>query len=106
MDTSAGVSKAGPALMAISGMWCLATSCCLTHWKYKQLAADFPDSEHFRIGINLAWDKLDEYYQRLDEMPIYCTAMALHLAYRWDWFDETWAHKPRWVEKAKEMVSD
>ncbi|KAJ0132354.1 Uncharacterized protein HZ326_24576, partial [Fusarium oxysporum f. sp. albedinis] len=62
--------------------------------------------EHFRIGINLAWDKLDEYYQRLDETPIYYTAMALHPAYRWDWFDETWAHKPSWVEKAKEMVAD
>jgi hypothetical protein len=28
--------------------------------EYKQLAADFPDPGHFRIGINLAWDKLDE----------------------------------------------
>ncbi|KAG7423473.1 hypothetical protein Forpi1262_v014466 [Fusarium oxysporum f. sp. raphani] len=74
--------------------------------EYKQLAADFPDAEHFRIGINLAWDKLDEYYRRLDETPIYYTAMALHPAYRWDWFDETWAHKPSWVEKAKEMVAD
>ncbi|RKK17382.1 hypothetical protein BFJ66_g17913 [Fusarium oxysporum f. sp. cepae] len=26
--------------------------------EYKQLAADFPDPEHFRIGINLAWDRL------------------------------------------------
>ncbi|GKU09813.1 unnamed protein product, partial [Fusarium langsethiae] len=74
--------------------------------EYKRLAADFPDPEHFRIGINLAWGKLDEYYQRLDETPIYYTAMALHPAYRWDWFDETWAHKPSWVEKAKEMVAD
>ncbi|KAG6989601.1 hypothetical protein FocnCong_v021165 [Fusarium oxysporum f. sp. conglutinans] len=74
--------------------------------EYKQLAADSPDPEHFRIGINLAWDKLDEYYRRLDETPIYYTAMALHPAYRWDWFDETWAHKPSWVEKAKEMVAD
>ncbi|KAF6524810.1 hypothetical protein HZS61_010605 [Fusarium oxysporum f. sp. conglutinans] len=41
--------------------------------EYKQLAADFPDPEHFRIGINLAWDKLDEYYRRLDETPIYYT---------------------------------
>jgi hypothetical protein len=74
--------------------------------EYKQLAADFPDPEHFSIGINLAWDKLDEYYQRLDETPIYYTAMALHPAYRWDWFDETWAHKPSWIEKAKETVAD
>ncbi|KAM5527209.1 hAT family dimerization domain protein [Fusarium oxysporum f. sp. phaseoli] len=74
--------------------------------QYKQLAADFPDPEHLRIGINLAWDKLDEYYRRLDETPIYYTAMALHPAYRWGWFDETWTHKPSWVEKAKEMVAD
>ncbi|KAF4472338.1 restless-like transposase [Fusarium albosuccineum] len=74
--------------------------------EYKQLVADFPDPEHFRIGINLAWDKLDEYYRRLDETPIYYTTMALHPAYRWDWFDETRAHKPSWVEKAKEMVAD
>ena len=72
--------------------------------EYKQLAAGFPDPEHFRIGINLAWDKLDEYYQRLDETPIYYTAMALHPAYRWDWFDETWSHKPSWVKKEKRWL--
>src|SRR6478609_6999932 len=33
MDICAGVSKAGLAPMAISGTWCLAMSCCLTHWK-------------------------------------------------------------------------
>ncbi|KAM3451250.1 hypothetical protein NHJ6243_009632 [Beauveria neobassiana] len=74
--------------------------------EYKELAAGFPDAEYLRIGINLAWDKLDEYYQRLDETPIYYTAMALHPAYRWDWFAETWSHKPSWVTKAKQMVSD
>ena len=49
---------------------------------YKQLAKDLPDPEQFRVGINLAWQKLDEYYQRLDETPIYYTALALHPAYR------------------------
>ena len=58
--------------------------------EYKQLAAGFPDAGYFRIGINLAWDKLDEYYRRLNETTIYYTAMALYPAYRWDWFDETW----------------
>jgi hypothetical protein len=54
----------------------------LYHWR--KLAADFPDPEHFRIGINLARDELDEYYQRLDETPVYYTTMALHPAYRRD----------------------
>jgi hypothetical protein len=70
----------------------------------KQYAAEFPDAEQFRIGINLAWEKLDKYYNLLDETPIYYTALALHPAYRWDWFEETWGKKPDWVIKAKAIV--
>lgn len=29
----------------------------------KQDVEYYPNPEHFRVGINLAWDKLDEYYQ-------------------------------------------
>jgi hypothetical protein len=72
--------------------------------EYKQLAESFPNPENFRVGITLAWQKLDEYYQRLDETPIYYTALALHPAYRWDWFDEMWHEKPAWVAKAKALV--
>jgi hypothetical protein len=42
----------------------------------------------------------------LDETPIYYTALALHPAYRWDWFEEVWGEKPEWIEKAKSMVRD
>jgi len=31
--------------------------------KFKAEAEDFPDPEQFRIGINLAWQKMDEYYR-------------------------------------------
>jgi hypothetical protein len=55
----------------------------------KKHAIEFPDAEQFRIGINLAWEKLDKYYNLLDETPIYYTALALHPAYRWDWFEIT-----------------
>jgi hAT family C-terminal dimerisation region len=74
--------------------------------KYKEMAATFPGPEHFRININLGWDKLEEYYSRLDETPIYYTALALHPAYRWDYFEEQWDNHPDWVAKAKEMVKD
>jgi hypothetical protein len=30
---------------------------------FKAEAEDFPDPEQFRIGINLAWQKMDEYYR-------------------------------------------
>ena len=74
--------------------------------EFKQLAEQFPDPKHFKIGINLAWQKLDEYYQKLDETPIYYTALALHPAYRWDWFEEVWRSKPSWISKAKSMVHE
>jgi hypothetical protein len=31
--------------------------------KAKEEVRDFPDPDHFRIGINLAWKKLDKYYR-------------------------------------------
>jgi hypothetical protein len=74
--------------------------------KYKEMAVAFPEPEHFRIHINLGWDKLEKCYSLLDETPIYYTALALHPAYRWDYFDEQWDSHPDWVAKAKEMVKD
>lgn len=71
---------------------------------YKQVAADYPDPEHFRIGCNLAWSKLNTYYDKCDETPVYYAAIALHPSYRWAWFETTWIDHPDWVNKAKEMV--
>jgi hypothetical protein len=56
--------------------------------EFKQLATDFPDAKQFRVGVNLAWEKLDKYYNLLNETLIYYTALALYPAYRWNWFDE------------------
>ena len=73
---------------------------------FKAVANDFPDPEHFRVGINLAWDKLDEYYNKCDNTSVYYAAIALHPAYRWGWFESTWEHRPDWVEKAKHLVQE
>jgi hypothetical protein len=74
--------------------------------KYKAMAKDFPDPEQFRIGINMAWEKLDKYYTILDTTPIYYTALALHPAYRWGWFEQAWVHKPDWIRSAKRIVQE
>ena len=68
------------------------------------MAKDFPDPEQFRIGINMAWEKLEKFYTSLDETPIYYTAVALHPAYRWGWFEQAWAQHLDWVRSAKRMV--
>ncbi|KAK8106569.1 reverse transcriptase [Apiospora kogelbergensis] len=70
----------------------------------KQQAEDFPDPEQFRIGINLAWDKLNHYYSKLDETPIYYIALALHPGYGWAWFEDQWEARPGWVAHAKAIV--
>jgi hypothetical protein len=57
--------------------------------KYKQMAKDFLNPEQFQISINMAWEKLEKYYTLLNRTPIYYTAIALHLAYRWGWFKQT-----------------
>ncbi|KAM3448286.1 hypothetical protein NHJ6243_010119 [Beauveria neobassiana] len=74
--------------------------------KYKQLACGIPNSEHLRININLGWEKLNKYYSLLDKTPIYYTALALHPAFRWGYFENEWKDHPDWVVKAKQAVRE
>ncbi|KAG7403263.1 putative AC9 transposase [Fusarium oxysporum f. sp. rapae] len=74
--------------------------------RFKDISKDFPDTEHFRININLGWQKLNEYYEILSETPIYYTGLALHPAYRWKWFERNWTDRPEWIDEAKNMVHD
>ena len=72
----------------------------------KITAESFPDPEHFKVGINNAWMKLDSYYNMLDETPIYYTALGLHPAFRWRWFEKQWKSRPSWVNNAKRKVQE
>ncbi|RFN53926.1 restless-like transposase, partial [Fusarium flagelliforme] len=69
-------------------------------------AENYPDPEHFRININLGWDKLNEYYTKLDEAPAYYASAILNPASRWGYFENTWTDKAQlpWLQEAKRMV--
>jgi hypothetical protein len=60
--------------------------------------------ERFKVNINPCWKKLDEYYSRLDETPLYYAAIAFHLAYRREYFEDRWADRPNWTQIAKPLV--
>ena len=60
---------------------------------FKAIADDFPDLTHFKIGVNMAWKRLNEYYVKLDETPVFYASLALCPAYRWDWFESRWEHR-------------
>lgn len=62
---------------------------------YKSVAGDFPEPEHFKVGINMAWEKLEKYYCKINETPIYYAALAFHPAYRWNWFMDHWAERAK-----------
>ncbi|KAM3465174.1 hypothetical protein MY5147_009349 [Beauveria neobassiana] len=71
-------------------------------------AKSYPDLEHFKININLDWDKLNEYYTKLNETPVYYASAILNPVSRWEYFENTWtdvAQRPR-LQKAKEMVRE
>ncbi|RYP56930.1 hypothetical protein DL770_010799 [Monosporascus sp. CRB-9-2] len=74
--------------------------------EYKDRESELPDGQHLRVNINLAWKKLDEYYSKVEETPMYVTALALHPAYRWLWFERNWSDHPEWIQRAKQQVSD
>ncbi|KAM4060430.1 transposase-like protein [Hirsutella rhossiliensis] len=70
----------------------------------KTMARDLPDSGHFAINVELGWRKLDKYYAKLIECPIYYSAIALHPALRLQWFEEAWAQRPECVAEARRIV--
>ncbi|RYP07091.1 hypothetical protein DL764_002723 [Monosporascus ibericus] len=72
--------------------------------RFKARVEDLPDSRYMAANLNLAWLKLNEYYTKLQETPIYVTALALHPAYRWRWFERNWANHPEWIQHARDQV--
>ncbi|PWI64602.1 hypothetical protein PCL_09496 [Purpureocillium lilacinum] len=74
--------------------------------EWKATAENHPDPEHFKININLGWDKLNEYYKKLDEMPAYYASAILNPVSRWGYFENTWIDQSQlpWLQEAKRMV--
>jgi hypothetical protein len=46
--------------------------------KAKKEMRDFPDSDRFRININLAWEKLDKYYRNQFNKPLVLARRSLY----------------------------
>jgi hypothetical protein len=68
----------------------------------KLLESEYLATEHhFSTNINLGWQKLDEYYARLDQSPIFCAAVVLHPRQKWRWFEKHWAGHREWIDQAK-----
>lgn len=57
-------------------------------------------------GVNLAWKKLDEYYQMTDQSPVYVAAVVLDPAYTWRWLRSKWKNRQDWIVTSEQAVRD
>lgn len=60
--------------------------------------------KHLRTAINNAWEKLDYYYRRTDETPVYLAALVLHPGQKWKYVEDKWAGRQEWVEPAQRNI--
>jgi hypothetical protein len=57
-------------------------------------AHDEAPEDHIKINLNAAWRKGNEYYNKLDDSPVYYAAVCLHPYYKY-YCENSWADKPR-----------
>ncbi|RKK06792.1 hypothetical protein BFJ65_g18346 [Fusarium oxysporum f. sp. cepae] len=63
---------------------------------------------YIRASINNGWKKLDEYYSKLGESPLFAAAVILHSRFGISWLEATWATEEQlaWVRDAKAGIKD
>ncbi|KAF6525626.1 hypothetical protein HZS61_011421 [Fusarium oxysporum f. sp. conglutinans] len=63
---------------------------------------------YIRASINNGWKKLDEYYSKLGEFPLFAAAVILHPRFGISWLEATWATEEQlaWVRDAKAGIKD
>ena len=69
--------------------------------RYRELATNDNACNHIYMNLNLGWQKLNEYYSKLDDSYVYVAAFVLHPRYRWKKLEYLWQSRPEWVEQAR-----
>ncbi|KAM4067529.1 transposase [Hirsutella rhossiliensis] len=78
----------------------------LKHLEDSKLRHERDEEPYLRIGCNLGWMKLDEYYTLTENSPAYLAALVLHPAFRWSTIESQWAEHPDWLVKGKAAVRE
>ena len=76
--------------------------------RFKSMADESPTYEWLHICCEMAWEKLNEYYQLADKSPIYYTAMVMDASLKYEWFKQKWIDPPKrdWIPGVKSMVTN
>lgn len=57
--------------------------------------------QHFSTNINAGWQKLNDYYKRLDDNVVYVAAVVLHPRMKWRYFKTKWSDHEDWLSTWK-----
>ena len=61
--------------------------------------------DHLHINLRAAWNKANEYYNKLDDSAVYYAATCLHLYYKY-YCENAWEHKIGWLRKAEDSFQE
>ncbi|KJZ69141.1 hypothetical protein HIM_11471 [Hirsutella minnesotensis 3608] len=78
----------------------------LKHLEDSKLRHEHDEEPYIRIGCNLGWMKLDQYYSLTEDSPACLAALVLHPAFRWSTVESQWADHPDWLDRGKSAVQE
>lgn len=78
---------------------------CFEKLKTAALSCSKEADSYYRSGVDSGFLKLREYYTLSDKSRIYRAAVALHPAYRFNYFDTQWTN-PTWISAAKRATRE
>ena len=76
----------------------------LKHLEESKQQHERDEEPYLRIGCNLGWMKLDQYYTQTEDSPAYLASLILHPAFRWSTVESQWSDHPDWLVRGKAAV--
>ncbi|GKU22896.1 unnamed protein product, partial [Fusarium langsethiae] len=71
--------------------------------KAKTEATHRVEPSYYSSCVNSAWAKLNKYYTKLDETPIYYAATVLHPGIQWSFLTKAYGEKEEWLFAARQL---
>jgi hypothetical protein len=98
-----GISKALP---NVNPLWSSlsTTEHLLQHLETGIQSVPCEDYKHLKTMIQLGWEKLKDYYRKMDDTPAYAAAFIFHPQYGWKTLKKAWKDQPRWISAAEATV--
>ncbi|KAJ6436881.1 MFS multidrug transporter [Purpureocillium lavendulum] len=78
----------------------------LKHLEEAKLQHERDEEPYLRIGCNLGWMKLDQYYALTEDSPAYLASLVLHPAFRWSTVESQWSDHPDWLARGRAAVQE